>query len=75
MDHAACHGTDLEVFFRDKAGPGTSREAKAICFRCPVLPECLEYALERPSTFGVWGATTHYERVRLRAEAGNEAVA
>lgn len=43
-------------------------EAKAICARCPVQVECLEYALENREQYGVWGGTTRDERkAMLRA--------
>jgi WhiB family redox-sensing transcriptional regulator len=29
--------------------------AKAVCARCPVRPECVEYAWSHPHSFGVWG--------------------
>lgn len=40
--------------------------AKANCFACPVLAECLEYALARGEQWGVWGGLTAAERTTIR---------
>jgi WhiB family redox-sensing transcriptional regulator len=39
--------------------------AVAVCQACPVRAQCAETGLQE--RFGVWGATTEWERVRLRA--------
>lgn len=60
-------GVDPEIFYPDRGG--SSSEARAICSRCPVRAECLEYALEEREPFGIWGGTSERERrVLLRAE-------
>ena len=38
------------------------RRAKNVCATCPVTRECLEYAMERHETEGIWGMTTPEER-------------
>jgi WhiB family transcriptional regulator, redox-sensing transcriptional regulator len=43
-----------------------SSEAKAVCRRCLVQRECLEYALSQPPFPGVWGGTDEAERKELR---------
>jgi hypothetical protein len=41
--------------------------ARAICARCPVRVECLDYALEvGDPLLGVWGGTSKLERRRMR---------
>ena len=40
--------------------------ARAICRECPLLNECAEWAINRPSLIGVWGATTPRERKDIR---------
>lgn len=64
-DEALCAKTDPELFFPEKgrsAGP-----AKAICRKCPVIQECLNYALTAPiSIAGVWGGTDEDDRRELR---------
>lgn len=67
---AACRGVDPEVFFPVAAGGTALAEevaaAKAICARCPVSAECLEWAVEVGEAYGVWGGTTPHERRYLR---------
>ncbi|MFE2110001.1 WhiB family transcriptional regulator [Kitasatospora sp. NPDC059463] len=67
---ARCRGTDPELFF--PIGSSTSfatlvqsDEAKAVCGRCPVSRQCLEWALDQPVE-GVWGGTTEAERRAMR---------
>lgn len=59
-----CRQTDPEAFFPEKGQP--TRPAKAVCGRCPVAAECLEYALTHDERFGVWGGLSERERRRLR---------
>ena len=37
-------------------------KAKALCSRCPVRPECLEYALRLREPHGIWGGLNEMER-------------
>lgn len=66
---AACRGMDIELFFPGKSQTGKSNRAKAICRRCPVQAECLEWAVEMNEPGGVWGGMTVRQR-RSLAEAG-----
>jgi WhiB family transcriptional regulator, redox-sensing transcriptional regulator len=52
------------IFFPERGG--SSKAAKAICARCPVRSECLDYALVSKEPFGIWGGTSERERRRLR---------
>jgi WhiB family redox-sensing transcriptional regulator len=57
----------LGLFFGPDAEFVTARrdreaKAKAICARCPVKAECLEYALDTREAFGVWGSLNEDER-------------
>jgi WhiB family redox-sensing transcriptional regulator len=76
---ALCRGVDTNLFF--PAGelgeePVLHAEtAKAVCFRCPVREECLEYALVTDQPFGVWGGTTEAERRSIRRRRRRRAVA
>lgn len=60
-----CFGTYDEVFFPDSYG---GREAQAICNRCPVQVECLEYAVKTRPPYGVWGGMTRSIRIKFTAE-------
>ena len=61
---ALCAQTDPEAFFPEK-GRSTA-EAKAVCRRCPVIDECLEWALAHAQRYGIWGGTSAKERTSLR---------
>lgn len=66
---AACRDEDPELFFPvSEVGPGAEQvaRAKAVCARCPVRAECLEYALENGLDHGIFGGLTEQERRRLR---------
>lgn len=61
------------TFFPERAvGPNvpkSSKRAKAVCARCPVRPQCLDYALIANEA-GVWGGMSEDERRQRRRELG-----
>lgn len=57
---AVCAQTDPDAFFPEKGG--STAAAKRVCGRCPVIAECLAYALARNERFGVWGGLSDRER-------------
>ncbi|WP_030315309.1 WhiB family transcriptional regulator [Streptomyces sp. NRRL B-3229] len=68
LRRAACVGEDPELFFPvGTVGPAVRdiAAAKQVCARCPVRPECLEWALSTGQTSGVWGGTCEQERDAL----------
>ncbi|WP_236789095.1 WhiB family transcriptional regulator [Amycolatopsis sp. GM8] len=76
QEQAACRDEDPELFFPvSQMGPGARQvaQAKAVCARCPVRAECLQYALDAGLDHGIFGGTTDTERRKLfrrtRAEA------
>lgn len=40
-------------------------QARAICLRCPVRAECLDWALKLPELHGLWGAMSPRQRRRV----------
>jgi WhiB family transcriptional regulator, redox-sensing transcriptional regulator len=69
LDHAACRGSDPELFFPASdmsAGRAQVRAAKRVCHRCLVKGICLSWALDNRPEVGIWGGTTEQERRRLR---------
>lgn len=60
MDQGLCGQTDPEAWFPEKGG--STRDAKRMCARCPVIDECLAYALQQGERHGVWGGKTDVER-------------
>lgn len=63
---AACRGVAVENFF--PAGGTSLMRARRICNSCPVVDDCLRYALERPSLKGIWAGTSERRRRRLRTQ-------
>jgi WhiB family redox-sensing transcriptional regulator len=64
---AACRGLDTANFYHPENERGPSRvrremQAKAICSRCPVIKQCLRWALEAREPYGVWGGLSAEER-------------
>ncbi|MFI9169493.1 WhiB family transcriptional regulator [Streptomyces lincolnensis] len=71
-DHAACRHEDPDLFFPiGTTGPALvqQEQAKAVCRRCPVRQECLEWALDTGQAIGVWGGTSENERRALKRRA------
>lgn len=44
-----------------------TRNARAVCSRCPVAQDCLWWALETGQQWGVWGGMTPPERDQMAA--------
>ena len=68
----ACRGRDSTEFFKPDDEPASSRrrrevDARALCARCPVRPECAAHALAARERHGIWGGFTGPERLRLLA--------
>jgi WhiB family redox-sensing transcriptional regulator len=61
---AACRDMDTSVFF--PASDEEAEPAKAVCATCPVVEDCLSFALANRQEQGVWGGMTETERRRLR---------
>ena len=67
---AACFGETTDLFFRvrvrmpDKAEE-PDPDAKAICDRCQVRPECLNAAFVGNED-GTWGGTSFWQRQQLK---------
>jgi WhiB family redox-sensing transcriptional regulator len=61
--YGACRGADPNMFFPERGE--SVKEAKAVCARCPVRAECLEYALENHEVVGIWGGLSARERRQL----------
>lgn len=62
---AACRNVTPELFFPIAHGQPAQaqiRRAKAVCGRCPVRAECLDYALEQGLDHGIFGGFTADER-------------
>lgn len=68
LSDGACVGSDTaDNWHEDQHRNARLRqEARAICYACPVMVECREYAMDNPSLSGTWGGLTEQDRIRLR---------
>ena len=73
-DRAECRGHPTSWWFPEESrkNAAESNTAKAICRSCPVMSECLEYAMQYPTNYmalqGIWGGLTVSGRRKLEAE-------
>jgi WhiB family transcriptional regulator, redox-sensing transcriptional regulator len=75
---AACRGIDTSTFYHpeNERGPSRARRemrAKSVCARCPVIDDCLRWALTAREPYGVWGGLSVDERERLLARGAGAA--
>ena len=61
--YAACRHAEPDLFF--PGSKGDSQAALRICRGCPVVDDCLEWALDTRICYGVWGGLTERDRRRL----------
>jgi predicted restriction endonuclease len=66
QDQAICKGSPIEWFFDSKY----RKRALAMCSKCPVQTECLNYRLvtvtDKNEDSGIWGMTTAWQRHKMR---------
>ena len=73
---ALCRDVDPDIFFPvGTTGPALvqAERAKAICARCSVRAECLEWSLATGQDSGVWGGMDEEERRDIRRARRREA--
>lgn len=66
-DDALCAQVDQELFWPERGG--STAEAKRVCRACPVVDQCLAYALANGEREGIWGGTSPTERKKMRRSA------
>lgn len=68
MKDAACTGHPVSWWFPDNETQWMhqAREALAICHRCPVQAECLQFAIDNDDRHGIFGGTLPHERYALK---------
>ncbi len=71
---AACREADDDLFFAPHGERGLRRDlriaaAKRICATCPVIKDCLRFAVGTRQEYGVWGGLAEEERLPLLAGA------
>jgi hypothetical protein len=62
---AACRGTGGALPFFPTRNVDT-QPARECCAGCPVVHECLDYALADPTLQGIWAGTSEDQRDRIR---------
>lgn len=58
-----CRDEDPDLLFVE--GARAQKQARTLCFECPVRVECLAEALDNQVGQGVWGGMTEWERRAL----------
>ena len=64
QQHGACRGIDPALFYPGRGGDTAA--AKAICAVCPVVAECLQYAIQAGERLGIWGGQSERQRRQAR---------
>jgi len=64
-DNGLCAQADPELFYPQYDSPSFTEDAIAVCDRCPVRAECLDWALDHEEQ-GVWGGTSEATRRSLK---------
>ena len=73
-DRGECRGHPTSWWFpvENRRNAAETNTAKAICQSCPVISDCLEYAMKYPTNHmglqGIWGGLTVSGRRKLEAE-------
>lgn len=67
MKRGLCNGKhELTHAFFVPRGQNVPKEIKALCKKCPVKGECLNYALDHNIIEGYWGGKTAGERRKIK---------
>ena len=66
---ALCRQSDADYWFPETTGnSATHTLAKRICEQCPVIEQCLQFALDNNERYGIWGGKSEHQRARLKSE-------
>lgn len=66
LQDGLCRQVDPDLFYPERGG--STKQARAVCARCPVLAACRSWAVETRQAHGIWGGTTERERAAMLAE-------
>jgi hypothetical protein len=61
-DDAACAGVDSDDWFPHSTNTTAIHAIKQVCFGCPVMIDCAQYALTTRQDIGVWGGLSESQR-------------
>lgn len=68
-EQAACRDYPTSLFFLEQYENqyhGKLAAAREICATCPVVDDCLRFALNNHIQFGIWAGTTPLQRKHMR---------
>jgi WhiB family redox-sensing transcriptional regulator len=68
MASANCRSADPDLFYPAETGKWnkfTVKSAVQVCSRCPVIADCLQWALEKEDAYGILGGTTPEQRSHM----------
>lgn len=66
---AACRNHPTDLFFPPHGVSHQQFDAvRTICQQCPVIEDCLQYALENNERHGIWGGLSERQRRQLRRQ-------
>ena len=77
LDQAACLGKGSDLFFTDPTSHENKKvisKAKTFCKSCPVVAECLQYAINNDERFGVWGSFSAKERSTIKSHLNTDVI-
>jgi WhiB family redox-sensing transcriptional regulator len=70
--HALCRGTmepGVPGYFPERGRhPGETKRMCEMCQQCPVVSECLEFALVNEIKHGIWGGLSERGRRKIRQQ-------
>lgn len=76
QNRSACRDMDTELFFAGDVARGAPKRAyeaaaKTVCATCPVISQCLAWALSVNEPHGIWGGLNPEER-EVRQDSADE---
>jgi WhiB family redox-sensing transcriptional regulator len=83
LDHAKCRGLPGNLFYAEYQHNNSQvQEARSVCRGthpdhpgvCPVIQECLDYAISNGERYGVWGGCSERERRRIKRQRHRDAL-
>lgn len=63
---AACQGYPVALWYVERGHHSQTDFARAVCARCQIREECLDYAVANHEQHGIWGGTSEKERRIIR---------
>jgi WhiB family redox-sensing transcriptional regulator len=67
IDRAACRTLPISWWFPESADDvRTANKALAVCQRCDVRTECLQFALDNDDRHGIFGGLYPYQRYQMK---------